>query len=240
MSTKSRLAQLSHDALLHAARLPSLDQGVIAAALYRFNTVALPDDVDGGRTLERVWHSRSAAPLRSRGVLQSRPGWISVMPRDRVTVPNYKLYVSPHPCDFDVTVETLVVALNDLPDVGFKVGRGPIGVGRPDKIVTYFATWAELTAMARHLEARLAVRAQGVPFSAQLDGIGMLSWGCDGAFRTVEHGGRASFRADLCSLLAFALLQCAGTVEQRVDSAYRTAEDSGIDTSTWTFRESIA
>src|SRR6185369_3495174 len=62
----------------------------------------------------------------------------------------------------------------------FKIGADAAGLLRPDKIVLYFADQQSLLQVAGALHARLpGVRAQGVPFSAEITGDGLLSWGMD-------------------------------------------------------------
>ncbi|HEV8504923.1 MAG TPA: hypothetical protein VGQ53_05975, partial [Chitinophagaceae bacterium] len=93
--------------------------------------------------------------------------------------------------------------INDLPEVllecipvidssdaiSFKIGNTLQGLLRPDKMVVYFYSRDSLFTTAGILIQFLKGFApQGVPFSAQLDDNGLLSWGKDppgdGSWRT--------------------------------------------------------
>lgn len=78
------------------------------------------------------------------------------------------------------------------PAGGLKIGKGPIGLMRPDKMVIYFPTRATLEdAMGRLLNRVAGAPAQGVPFSAPLDNDGLISFGFDPA----RANGRARMQA---------------------------------------------
>jgi len=62
----------------------------------------------------------------------------------------------------------------------FKVGRDIYGMLRPDKLVAYFATQQQLCETSERLYARVGgMAAHGVPFTCELHGDGLLSWGMD-------------------------------------------------------------
>jgi hypothetical protein len=82
----------------------------------------------------------------------------------------------------------------------FKIGTGTMGLLRPHKIVAYFADRDHLVVAARWLEDRLrGTRAHGVPFSAELGGDGLLSWGIDPTGSSCGWG--ASWRQWITSFL---------------------------------------
>jgi hypothetical protein len=74
----------------------------------------------------------------------------------------------------------LVDALTSAGARRFKIGADAQGLLRPDKIVVYMADAQELVHIARALERALdGVTPHGVPFTAELAGDGLLSWGGD-------------------------------------------------------------
>jgi hypothetical protein len=89
----------------------------------------------------------------------------------------------------------------------FKVGPDARGLLRPDKVVVYAADARELAGIAAALEDELAgVPAHGVPFTAELAGGGLLSWGGDPAPDAGPVGGDAeSWRLSVARRLAEAL-----------------------------------
>jgi hypothetical protein len=61
-----------------------------------------------------------------------------------------------------------------------KLGQEVATLLRPDRLVAYFSGFAPLRAAAAELTPLLAgIPAQGVPFTAQLDSNGLVSWGMD-------------------------------------------------------------
>ena len=92
----------------------------------------------------------------------------------------YKLYVSPIT---EQLPEAMLVTLQVLTEAGakaFKVGRDVYGLLRPDKLIAYFTSREQVEQTARWLAPNLrGILGHGVPFSAPLDGDGLLSWGVD-------------------------------------------------------------
>jgi hypothetical protein len=162
--------------------------------------------------------------------------------------PTWKLYVSPRPEGlaegfgegFGAILEALTAARADQ----FKVGADAGGLLRPDKIVAYFPSYERLAAAAASVLARLdGVPAQGVPFTAEIGGGGLLSWGVDppDGERSVLGGGRESWRVWVAHRLAWALLAARGTAdspeETRIEPwrfALERVRLDGVDTETWT------
>lgn len=185
-----RIEQLSLAALRMAASTSSKVPADVAHWLYRFGTVprgpALdrdfgPEDdpmtvlgltVAGAvrRRLEAVYEATSYAGWYS-FARSGSPAQLSAA---------CKLYVSPRP-------EALADAFPRIADQfvrsevrSFKVGRGLEGLLRPDKIVAYFDDRGHMEAVAAALELSLrGFPAQGVPFTAEMGGNGMLSAGVD-------------------------------------------------------------
>jgi hypothetical protein len=116
----------------------------------------------------------------------------------------YKLYVSPHVDALPDVLPALVEALTAAGAPRFKVGADAAGLLRPDKIVVYLNDVRQLESVAQAVEAVLnGVPPHGVPFSAEMAGDGLLSWGGDPPADTRAVGGRAeSWRLWVCRRLA--------------------------------------
>jgi hypothetical protein len=151
----------------------------------------------------------------------------------------YKLYISPVCSDapeaFHATAEA--VALSKA--FHFKVGSNVCGLLRPDKMVAYFHEFADLQETARFVLEKLErCPAHGVPFTAELGGAGLLSWGIDPPAENSSGSSpqRESWRQRVSSRLANALLQARNSAQPGI-SAMRFALDrlrlEGIDTETW-------
>ncbi|MCH5373449.1 MAG: hypothetical protein JJ992_05700, partial [Planctomycetes bacterium] len=121
--------------------------------------------------------------LESAYEASSLAGWYAVSrvsTQPPLLATDCKLYVSPR-------IEALAEAFPNVAHVflqgdvrSFKIGRGLEGLLRPDKIVAYFEEREHMTAVADALAAALMeCPVQGVPFSAEIGGDGLLSWGID-------------------------------------------------------------
>jgi len=131
----------------------------------------------------------------------------------------------------------------------WKIGADLAGLLRPDKIVAYFPDFDALARAAQILCERLdGLPAHGVPFTAEIGGGGLLSWGMDPPRdEALPWSGPESWRIWLANRLARALLDAraqTGTVE--TDPAplnpplapWRFAVErlrlEGVDTDSWT------
>ena len=173
-----------------AARGVSADPGGIAHWLYRFGTVPRgpaidrdfgPDD-DPMAVLGMTIGGATRRLLESAYEPGSLPGWYSFA---RIGVPVQlaaacKLYVSPRP---EALADAFPLVVAEFARAGvrsFKVGRGSEGLLRPDKIVAYFDSGDDLHRVAGAVAGVLSrCPAQGVPFTADIFGDGLLSWGVD-------------------------------------------------------------
>ena len=221
------LARLSRDALRYADALQLDDIPLLAGKLYCFNGVPvtpwwvekLPDraavlDWLGGSPganggFESEWKLRSG---RGRGWLtwSRRDG--GLMPSE--DAPSYKLYVSPEPERLPGVACALMKSLRDSGACLFKVGGEAADVLRPDKLVVYFASRSDLEALATRLGDELeGCPAQGVPFTAQIDDDGLLSFGMDPprARRELFSPNAVSWRAWVTCRLAAALASARAT-----------------------------
>jgi hypothetical protein len=152
----------------------------------------------------------------------------------------WKLYLSPLPADLPATVAALAATLAEVPCPSFKVGCDAYGLLRPDKVVGYFADFADLQRFARALEPRLAgCAAHGVPFSAALTDDGLLSWGSDPPRDPARPQWleAESWRLWITNHLARALLAARRDPALAVEPARFALERlrlAGVDTETWT------
>ena len=219
----------------------SMEPAVVAQWLYRFGTLPRgpaidrdfgPDDdpmavlgmtVGGGprRLLEsdyeattiQGWYSFARTPVRAQIVSVS------------------KLYVSPRP-------EVLANAFPRIADAfvrsgvrSFKVGRGIEGLLRSDKIVAYFEDRAHMDDVARALLRSLrGCKAQGVPFTAEVGGNGLLSSGVD----PPAGDAAASWRSWITKRLAASLTSNRGTpTVDLVAAALADIRLAGVDPDSW-------
>lgn len=192
------LARLSRRALLYAAALPSTDPGALALRLYVHNRVPLSPRwadrlPDAAAVLRYLGLERGAGP-GWRGRHGEVAGWLTWV---RTTEPGggpagavggapgargpvWKLYVSPRPDAVPAVMGALPGAILGCGAEQFKVGADAGGLLRPDKIVVHFRDFEGLAAAAEALDRELEeLPVQGVPFSSQIDGAGLLSWGLD-------------------------------------------------------------
>lgn len=254
---EGRIAALSLAALRCAQGLPVDDPRLLALRLYAYNRLPLtprwkrllPDTgaverhlgiEPGGpcrKALDRAWRR-----------LPEREGWISWISRavdgaeGRPDGPTWKLYVSPRPenlsegAGFGAVLDALTASRARQ----FKIGCDAAGLLRADKIVAYFPSFERLAEAAGAVVARLAgAPVQGVPFTSEIGGGGLLSWGMDPPRSERAWSLGESWRHWLALRLARDLLaarQAAGGSE-RVEP-WRFALDrlrlEGIDTDTWT------
>lgn len=257
------LQRLSTQAVRHAAALASADPIAVAARLYCYHrqpltprwarTLATEPDRDRflgigrnrptGRLLDRHWH---VAPQTS-----TADGWYSWQRRtwrpDSADRPlRYKLYVSPATEALPAVLETFVQVATEAGVPAFKLGRSPVGLLRPDKLVAYFASYDDLAAAAAQLRpAATGWPGHGVPFTGVIDPAGLLSWGLDPPLRGTGQAAGAldlptathqSWRMWVALRLAAALLSAKPQADGQPEP-WRFALDrlraDGVDTATW-------
>lgn len=252
---QGRLAALSAAALRYAEQLDLADHNRLAARLYQYGRLPrsaawadrLPDvssvlafagvseDTVIGRRLSSAWRANETAAN----------GWIAwantrTMAASRAPdQPTYKLYVSPMPSDFPAAFEE-VVNLGRVAPQQFKIGSDASGILRPDKMVLYFATLEQLQSAGAELEHRLAGLApHGVPFSAEIGGDGLLSWGMDppATARVVSWQEPESWRLWVARRLAAALIAAQASGHAKGGAARFALERlrlEGVDVDRWT------
>jgi hypothetical protein len=208
-----RLSRLSMSALEHAGRLPGMSVEALAARLYGYHrmprsarwTRAYPGS---GAVLDLLDPAGMAVTWDGPLDAAANAGWLLWKRRGggvpRGTGLPYKLYVSPHIEDLPEVLPVLITVLSGTSAPLFKFGASATGLLRPDKFVVYLRDVGELSTVAGDLAAALAgVRPHGVPFSAELAGGGLLSWGGDPPADAGPVGGGAeSWRLSVCRRLA--------------------------------------
>jgi hypothetical protein len=270
---RGRLAELSLAALRYGSRLAIDDPLALSWRLYGFNRLPLTP----------AWRRRLASAGAVEGYLGidrggphrrlldgafvatgSDAGWLSWSAR-RPGAPRggagggatFKLFVSPQPEALPALMDGLLGGLVEAGAASFKIGSAASGLLRPDKVVAYFADFETLAAAAEPLAGRLAgAPVHGVPFTSEIAGGGLLSWGIDpppgaasgggarSAAAALPWSGGESWRLWLTHRLARALLQArAAAAAEPWRFALERLELEGIDTASWTppaalFRES--
>lgn len=251
-----RIADLSAAALRYGQALALGDPALLAWRLYSYNRQPLTSrwsrllptpqamarhlgiDARGAhrKLLDRAW-----TPVEMTGWLAwlARPRAGRADGESRAGGPTWKLYVSPRAEGLAEGFGAVLEALTAARATQFKVGSDAGGLLRPDKIVAYFPSYERLAEAAASVLARLdGVPAQGVPFTAEIGGGGLLSWGVDPPDdqRSVLGGGRESWRVWVAHRLAWALI--AARPEEKTVEPWRFALErvrlEGVDTATWT------
>ncbi|MEO7503209.1 MAG: hypothetical protein ABIW94_11280 [Gemmatimonadaceae bacterium] len=253
-SGQGQLRELSRQAMIYGQALELDDPVSLASRLYAFGRCPVSADLarllsDNESTL--AW---LGAPKGSdlRQMLESdwrlspeseAPGWFawSRVGRQRRhgTGTSFKLYVSPCVADVPTTFAIVVDCLGRRTGAQFKIGKGAEGIVRPDKIVAYFDTLESLLDAANDMSARLTgVRAQGVPFSAEISCDGLLSWGMDPPRdnRALSWLGPESWRLWIVRRLANAIVLAQRSEQLRVQPwqfAVERLSSEGVDTDRW-------
>jgi hypothetical protein len=231
-----RIARLSLEALRYAARQRITDLPVLAGRIYAYNRLPL-----SARWARRFPDRASVARLADGSQIGSR--WTQTAGTDDADIwrawaratghssnggTTHKLYVSPQPAALADALRITVEVLGQTEASGFKVGSDLVGILRPDKFVVYFSGLDPLAEAAEKLRPRLeGLPAHGVPFTAEIAGDGLLSWGVDPP-RT-EH---TSWRVWLAHRLAGALL-AAREESEPWRYALERIRLEGVDPQTW-------
>lgn len=251
---ENTLAALSRRALEFAEALEIGEVAALSLRLYMYNHVPvsrrwqglLPDQA----AVERHLGIDKGAPTKmaDRGWTRSRSGgargWIAWQAQRTQQKHDsdltYKLYVSPACHQVSVGFQAAAEAAARSRAFYFKVGSDVHGLLRPDKIVLYFSEFTDLQeTAARLLEELEHCPAHGVPFTAEIGGEGLLSWGIDPPTEqyAVAWLERESWRQRISNRLASALA-IARTAGESGVAATRFAMErlrlEGIDTETWT------
>jgi hypothetical protein len=245
------IGRLSRGAIRYGAALPMRDPSVLARRLYRYNQYPLTpryvraydaesdEDRLGVQTRAAGILARSWTRMPSRGTPWT--SWITRRDADRPPEGRgtYKLYVSPTPHAVRQVFPEVVAAVTPHRPLACKVGKGPHGLLRPDKMVVYFAERDDLHAAATDLATAIAgIPAHGVPFSSAITADGLLSWGIDPPddVGIVSLLRSESWRERLTNHIAAALLAAPSRdagVEAVVRFVLARLEAHGIDVGRW-------
>jgi hypothetical protein len=171
------------------------------------------------------------------------PAWIPWGQRNRRRVargPVHKLYVSPATDSLPAAFEIVVDVLDRLGGPDFKVGANAAGWLRPDKLVVYFSDLEALLLAANELTTALdGVPPHGVPFTAEIAGDGLLSWGIDPPLEThaLPWEAQQSWRLWVVRRLASALIAAQASPGETVEPwrfALERLRCEGLDVDEWT------
>lgn len=250
-------ARLSVAALRHAQALGSNDPLTLAGRLYCYNreplsprwkrrlpTPAAVVDFLGllpgqptGRILARHWEPVDTAPATD--------GWYVWQTRHADDLGEdrqwrHKLYLSPRLDALPDLLPAFVESMTELRVSSFKIGKGLAGVLRPDKVVAYFASHEELAEASRRLSLPPVDEecVQGVPFTAAVQGDGLVSRGLDPPRATATEGSEepSSWRMWVALRLATALVaarQAPSDGLQPWQFALERLRAEGVDPTTW-------
>lgn len=250
------VARLSRDALKYAQNLEIADVQRLSARMYFYNRLPAtpewrrrfpsPEAVvehlgigPGGDVrpeLDRHWAKVTLPPLQD--------GWLMwrarrPSPDSDQSATTYKLYVSPRCEDLRETFRATADVAARLGVGRFKVGKDIYGMLRPDKLVVYFGRFEDVQKAADLLLGRLdGCPAQGVPFSADLGGAGLLSWGVDPPReqQVLDWQERESWRLWITNRLAMALVAAKSGLSRTVEPwkfALERLRLEGVDTESW-------
>lgn len=248
------LADLSLQALQHAAALGAGNALELSAHLYRYNTVPLtpqwlrriPDhnvvqeylQIQAGgrnrRELDREW---THVPLTAEQ--SAWLGWTSRTISISAKTTTYKLYLSPLACRLREAFRVWLGAVTAAGAFHFKLGSNVRGLLRPDKMVAYFGDRSALEEAAELIAQELSgCPAQGVPFTAELNCGALMSWGSDPPTEEAVPPWlrRQSWRQWVCNRLG-AALAVAKHYESDAMLSWRFALErlrlDGVDVGNW-------
>lgn len=247
--TPERVGRISLGAMYYAACMRTLDARALASRLYEFNLTprsARWQDKFATRSALAKWLGLSS-PARWNRVLRSeylghQPGpalhpWLHWRHRGyRGQGGRHKLYVSPSVAALPAAFSNVVRICCAMGVPAFKVGCNLQGVLRPDKLVLYFSDTSSLQGVARELAVALAgVDVQGVPFTAALDSVGMLSWGMDPPSHAyVGEGDGWSWRKFIVDRIATAITRApAANFDEVIEYALQRVRLEGIEPEGW-------
>jgi hypothetical protein len=237
---QGRLVGLSLAGLRHVHELGCASVETVAARLYAWHR--LP--ASGWRRL--AWqpdllHVELVARASHEWVLVAAgpPAgpWWAWRPRARLAdAPGgiWKLYISPQPNQLYEAVRAAFAQCIGLPVTDLKYGGDAQGVLRPDKLVVHFQTREAVDVAVERLSVTLSgCPVHGVPFSAELAGDGLLSYGCDPPPGSSASRTGLSWRAWITRRLAEALASPGQSGCEPWRAALAHVARAGVDPTTW-------
>ncbi len=238
------LAGISRAGLAYVAALRLRNPALLAGRLYRWHTLPdtpawrrrLPTDAAVQAFLDIDRSIATTGLVEELGLRSSWREWSPAeSPESDPGATICKLYLSPAPEAVPAALARIAPALCSLSALGLKLPRQRSGLLRPDKVLLYFATLDALRAAATALAPLLhGIAAHGVPFTAALDDMGLLSWGADPPER--QGGEDESWRVWLCSRLAAALAEAELSglaMPARPQFALDRLALEGVDVASW-------
>lgn len=257
------VARLSVQALRYAEALDIGEAELLSARLYMYNRLpitsswrrSLPDAPavlrylaagSGISALKRIERAYRLGEEEN----GARRQWLSWSRRqsgttERTPRTSFKLYVSPSMESCGPVFCEFVEVLDSRRVRNFKIGADAAGLLRPDKFVAYFNDFESLAAAAADLTERISGAApQGVPFSAEISGNGLLSWGMDPprSEQPLAWQNGQSWRLWVTNRLAAALLAAKSQAASAVPPwrfAMERLRFEGVDVDNWTPNNSI-
>lgn len=245
-----RLAALSIAALRYGQALAVSDPMRLSLRLYGYNrrplTPAWKRLLPDAAAVERHLGIGPGGPhcrLLEQGWVRTgtSASWLSWRRRggDRPAGGTWKLYISPEPEALAEGFSPILDALAAARTPQLKIGADAAGLLRPDKLVAYYPSFERLAAAADAVAERLAgTPAQGVPFTSEIAGGGLLSWGVDPPEGSWSGG--ESWRLWLTHRLATALLAGKNAEGSNIADiepwrfALERLRLEGVDTDSWT------
>lgn len=247
------IATLSRRALHYAEALDIVDVPELSYRLYSYNRIPasarwrrLFCDRAAVESHLGINDGRLAEMLDAEWIRleeHSAAGWIAWRSKrlaPKLSSQTYKLYVSPTCAAVGSVLGPVVEAASGFGASHWKIGSDVYGLLRSDKLILYFARFTELQDAAAYVIPRLVgCPSQGVPFTAELEASGLLSWGIDPPLETcsvpwLEQG---SWRGQICNKLALALRLAKSAPDRGVSPSRFAAlrlRLEGIDPDNWT------
>jgi hypothetical protein len=236
-TASGRLAQLSLQGLQHAQALAAVSVEVTAARIYAWNR--LPSSAWRRLDAEPALIAAKAAGAAGKKWIQiaAGPPWCRWRPMDAPTATHgrlWKLYVSPQPHHLAEAVCISLSECEGLPVVSLKYGVDADGILRPDKLVIHVATQEAVAALAERLMHRLGgCPAHGTPYTAELGGDGLISWGCDPPPGSAAARVAPSWRSWVARQLADGLARQRSPGIEPWQRALEDVARAGVDPLTW-------
>ncbi len=217
------------------------DPRAVARWLYRFGTAPCgptighdfgkEDDPMGLLGLTRGGPARRL--LETVFDAYSFPAWYAfeLQGKDTTATTALKLYVSPAPRELPLAFPVIAKQFARLKVRSFKVGRGIEGLLRSDKIVAHFEDREHMEEVATAISLSLpTISVQGVPFTEDAGGNGLLSFGVDPPHDTEAK----SWRSWLTKRLANGLMSAkSGSPRERIEAALDAMRSAGVDPLVW-------
>lgn len=258
-NTEGTIARLSIDALRYAEMLNLDDPAKLSARLYFFNRAAASarwrQEIPSKQAVASYLGIAPGQRLRAtldRNFVESEPrpgleGWRLFMARHRKKEASldFKLYLSPKCRHLPEAFGAAVDLFAERQITRFKFGSDLHGLLRPDKLVAYLESLDELMELGHRLLTRVGgMPAQGVPFTSEIGGEGLVSWGMDPPrdSQQLEWQLRPSWRLWLTNHLASSLISARIQSPDSKDLwrfAVERVRLEGVDPVTWTPRQSI-